>query len=104
MRAVPTATSLRLVAPQRVQIHSAVVAAVAMRSAPTTGGDQLLEGAPDELWRLGGGTGGDRRPHRVICCRDPIAQSHECPDRLFRLGESASYRWYDDITEAVLQF
>ena len=52
---VRAATSLRLVAPQRVQIHSAVVAAVAHRLRSSTGGGQLLQGAPDELRGLGRG-------------------------------------------------
>jgi hypothetical protein len=55
-----------LVAPQRVQIHSAVVAAVAIRLHASAGGGELLKRAPDQLWGLGRSTLGQGCPNRII--------------------------------------
>jgi hypothetical protein len=96
-------TSFRLVAPQRVQIHSAVVAAVAMQLHASAGGSELLEGAPDQLRRLRRGTLSQCGPDGVICRDHPISQAHQSPNRLLRFRAPACRRVNDYVAETVLQ-
>jgi hypothetical protein len=69
-------TSFRLVAPQRVQIHSAVVAAVAIRLHAPAGGSELLERAPNQLRCLGWGTFGQGGANCVISRCYTVPQAH----------------------------
>src|SRR5688572_6010274 len=95
-------TNLRLVAPQRMQIHSAVWAAVVIRLRSPPGSGQLLKRLADELRRLHGCPGCEDGTDSIIRGRNSIAQSHERLDGLLGAGGSHGRALDGDIAKAVL--
>src|SRR3954451_555450 len=96
-------TSLRLVEPQRVQIHSAVVAGTVM-SAADFAGSELLESAANQLRCLLRGACRECRPHRIVGRCDAVAQTHQSPDCLLGAFQARpDPGLYDEIAEAILQ-
>src|SRR3954467_8610317 len=96
-------TSLRLVEPQRVQIHSAVVAGTVM-SAADFAGSELLESAANQLGCLLRGACRECRPHRIVGRCNAVAQAHQSPDCLLGAFQARpDPGLYDEIAEAILQ-
>ena len=77
---VRTGRSLRLVAPQRVQIHSAVTAAVLMcYVSPSCG--ELLQRSPNKLRCLYWSAVSNGGPNRIIGCGDSVSQTRQRSNR-----------------------
>src|SRR3954447_6713509 len=96
-------TSLRLVEPQRVQIHSAVVAGTVM-SAADFAGSELLESAANQLGCLLRGAGRQCSPYRIVGRRDAVAQSHQGSHSFVRaLQARPTPRLDHKIAEAILE-
>jgi hypothetical protein len=79
---VLAATSFRLVAPHRVQIHSAVVAGLLIVLCRSSSGGQLLQRPADELRRLSRSTCRECGAHGIVRGRYPVAQAHQGLDRI----------------------